>query len=63
MSGLLINDISDHLPVFTVYDINLRKKLDKQTEYRRVRSEEFINTLKELLEQNWDISKKQKRLL
>lgn len=57
ISGLLIND---HLPVFTVYDINLRKKLDKQTEYRPVRSEESINTLKELLEQNWDIIYREK---
>lgn len=56
VSGLLINDISDHLPVFTVYDSNYRKnKPDKEKGYRRMRSEESINALKnEFLEQNWD---------
>ena len=56
MSGLLINDISDHLPVFTIYDCNYKNKLDKQTEYKRVKSEETINALKnDLMAQNWDI--------
>lgn len=57
VNGLLIIDISDHLPVFTVYDCKYRiNKPDKQTEFRRVRSEESINRLKkDLLAQNWDI--------
>lgn len=28
MSGLLVNDISDHLPLFVVYDFNYRKNND-----------------------------------
>ena len=56
ISGLLINDISDHLPVFTIFDCNYKNKPDKQTEYKRVKSEESINTLKnDLMAQNWDI--------
>lgn len=36
-SGIIINDISDHLPVFIIYDGDYRnKKVDKQTEYRRI---------------------------
>ena len=52
----MINDISGHLPVFTIYDCNYKSQLDKQTEYKRVKSEESINTLKnDLMAQNWDI--------
>ncbi len=32
VSGLLVNDISDHLPVFTVYNDNyIKNKTDKIT--------------------------------
>ena len=56
ISGLLINDISDHLPVFTIYDCNYKNKLDNQTDYKRVKSEESINALKnDLVAQNWEI--------
>lgn len=49
VNGLLIIDISDHLPVFTVYDYKYRiNKPNKHTEFRRVRSEESINKLKKL---------------
>lgn len=56
----LINDISDHLPVFSIYDYNYRnKKTDKQIEFRRIRREELIHiddTFKiKLLAQNWEI--------
>ena len=58
-SGVLINDISDHLPVFLVYNNNYkrekREKRESTFKYRRVRTEEAINTLKnELLNQNWE---------
>ncbi len=47
VSGLLINDISDHLPVFTVYDGNYKNdNTKKRKEYRRIRNEECIEALK-----------------
>ena len=56
VSRLLINDISDHLPVFTVYDRNYKiNKPVKNKEYRRVRSEESMIAFKnELQAQNWN---------
>ena len=56
LSGLLINDISDHLPVFTVYDGNYKiNKPVKNNEYRRVRSEESMIAFKnELQAHNWN---------
>lgn len=47
LRGLLINDISDHLPFFTVYDNNYkRKQLGVKQGYRRVRTEKTINAFK-----------------
>lgn len=60
MNGLLIIDISD-LPVFTVFDCKYRfNKPDKQTEFRRVRSDESINKLKKynITELGYNISGK-----
>lgn len=56
VSGLLINDISDHLPVFTVYNTKyLRSQQEEKLRYRRVRTEETINAFKsDLLAQNWE---------
>ena len=56
MSGLLINDISDHLPVFTVYNSNYqRNQSEEKLKYRRVRTEETMSSLKnDLLAQNWE---------
>ncbi len=56
ISGILINDISDHLPVFTIYDRNCRNiTLAKKSQYRRVRTEQSINSFKnDLLTQSWD---------
>ena len=52
----MINNISDHLPVFTIYDCNYKNKIDNQTDYKRVKSEESINALKnDLVAQNWEI--------
>ncbi len=57
ISGLLVSDISDHLPVFMVYDSNYKcTQPAKKAEYRRVRTEESINAFKNgLMSQNWDI--------
>ncbi len=54
VSGVLINDISDHQPVFTVYDNKYkRNQLHKKLKYRRVRTEESINAFKnDLVPQN-----------
>ena len=57
LSRPLINDISDHLPVFTVYDRNYKNnKPVKNKEYRRVRSEESMIAFmcNELQTQNWN---------
>ena len=57
VSGLLITDLTDHLPVFVVFDGNNRNKKDcpEQIQYRRTRSEESIDSLKtDLLEHDWD---------
>ncbi len=49
--------MSEHLPVFTVYDKNYKNnnKPNKKQQYRRIRSEETMNAFKnDLLAQNWD---------
>lgn len=45
-SGLLISDISDHLPVFTLFDCEL-KKMENSTQmlYKREKNEQSINGL------------------
>ena len=57
ISGLLISDISDHLPVFIVYDNDYKTNLpDNKTVYRRVRTEVSITAFRnDLMAQNWDI--------
>lgn len=56
MSGLLINNISDHLTVFTVYNSNHQRNLSEaKLKYIGVRTEETMNTFKnDLLAQNWE---------
>lgn len=56
-SGILINDITDHLPVFISYDYNYRKKdREKYKKFKRIRTNETINKFKaELLEYNWEV--------
>lgn len=56
ISGLLVNGITDHLPMFTVDSRNYGyNKLDKNVEFTRVKSEEAMSTFKNnLLKQNWD---------
>ena len=56
VSGLLINDISDHLPVFTVYNSNYTSKKENKPLFRRVRTVESMVALKDdLLSQDWEI--------
>ena len=56
VSGLLIIDISDHLPVFIVFDNNFKvNHPDERLTYRRLRTDETMNALKkDLLAQSWD---------
>lgn len=55
VSDLLINDISDHLPVCTVSETECRRNLlDKKPTYRRLQTENTIDAFKnDLLSQNW----------
>lgn len=52
-SGLIINDITDHLPVFMIYDCDERLKREvTNIRHKRLRSAEALNMLNdELLEQ------------
>lgn len=56
VSGLLIKDISDHLPVFAVYNITHNKNSSiKETRYIRVRDEYSMTAFKnDLASYNWD---------
>ena len=56
ISGLLINDITDHLPVFIVYNCNYNKtSKDIRPQYRRVRTEESMIALENnLIAYDWD---------
>lgn len=55
-SGLLLCDISDHLPVFIVYGLKTGKKIrdvDK-VKYIRIRTEKEIGSFrKDLINQDW----------
>ena len=55
VSGIFMNDISDHLPVFAIYDCNYSMKKEVVTKtYRRVRTEEALNSFqRDLLLQDW----------
>ncbi|XP_024136829.1 uncharacterized protein LOC112151929, partial [Oryzias melastigma] len=55
-SGLLTCDITDHLPVFTMYDYEIPKIPTQKYFYKRLRTDNAINSLKnDLSEQNWDM--------
>ncbi len=44
--GLLMSDITDHLPVFSVYEGNYRKRREsKEIKFQRIRTEESIAAL------------------
>lgn len=50
LSGILINDITDHLPVFVIYDCELKlMKEEHEIRQRRVRTEESLNILRSAL--------------
>lgn len=54
--GLLINDISDHLPVFSIYNCQMKEKV-KKVAYRsaRVRTTEAIDKFRtDLLKEQWN---------
>ena len=55
-SGLLINDISDHLPVFTlINDKEIERKRENQIKYVRCLDEACIKAFRDALEgQNWE---------
>ena len=55
-SGLVINDISDHLPVFATFTYELqRKNTEKCHRYKRVRTDDRINAFRnDLLKQEWN---------
>ncbi|XP_013868123.1 uncharacterized protein LOC106520513 [Austrofundulus limnaeus] len=56
-SGLLINDISDHLPVFVILE-DVCRKINKVTNitYKRIISEDSIRALRnDLQSQNWEV--------
>ncbi|XP_060780217.1 uncharacterized protein LOC132888186 isoform X1 [Neoarius graeffei] len=61
-SGLLLTDISDHLPIFNVYYCNYSKKKDtKNYKYIRVKTEETMIALKnDLIIQDWNVVYKKK---
>lgn len=44
-SGLLICDLSDHLPVFSLYDYSFNNKISVKSVYKRIRTEETISDL------------------
>ena len=54
-SGLFRCDITDHLPVFTLFDCDVKKtKKDMKVIHKRIRTEETINALNNsLLLQDW----------
>lgn len=56
VSGLLICDITDHLPVFTMYEDNSNnQKLPQKYRYIREKTHESINALyNDLMEQDWN---------
>lgn len=56
VSGLLVNDISDHLPVFAVYDCSHKENKDSNKFiYKRARNEGSMTLFRnELLKQNWN---------
>uniref|UniRef100_A0A8C6U0E0 Reverse transcriptase domain-containing protein n=2 Tax=Neogobius melanostomus TaxID=47308 RepID=A0A8C6U0E0_9GOBI len=56
VSGLMVCDITDHLPVFTVYDDNeLDQKSPQKYFYKRARTEDSIYSLySDLIKQDWN---------
>ena len=54
ISGLIINDITDHLPIFTLYEQKIKRNENSQIVYRRNIDEKSIQLLnKTLSEHSW----------
>lgn len=55
-SGLVRNDISDHLPVFATFNYELpQKNTEKCRRYKKVRTDDRINAFRnDLLKQEWN---------
>ena len=61
ISGLIINDITDHLPIFTIFKYKIKKHIDKSIVQQRKIDNECLNKLKNELEhQNWQAIYSQK---
>lgn len=55
ISGLVINDISDHLPVFVTLDYKMTRKEEVCVDrYIRIRNDDAINKLKQDLMKDWN---------
>ncbi len=55
VSGLLINDITDHLPVFATCDWKHTVRQTPKKIYKRIRNEErLIELEQEMMKQNWN---------
>lgn len=56
IGGLLINDISDHLPVFTVYNNTIKKNVEEIPLYRRIKTVKVMEAFKkDLSKQDWNL--------
>lgn len=54
-SGLLINDTTDHLPIFVTYLCEIKTNKDKSSKVIRLRTEERLNRFKDaLMKEQWD---------
>ena len=55
ISGLIINEITDHLPVFTVYGCKIRRNKEQPVVYnRKVDAESITLLIRELEMQSWE---------
>lgn len=55
ISGILVSDISDHFPVFMVYNVNCKTSKENNYSYSRIKTEQTLTDLKnDLAHYNWD---------
>lgn len=62
--GLLITDVSDHLPVFVIYNCECKRENKENTiKYKRLRTDETMNAFKgDLLNHSWELLYKEKNV-
>ena len=54
-SGILYNDISDHFPIFTFYELGVKRENEYTIVYKRMASSASISKLKTQLQtSNWE---------